>query len=225
MSGCDDTTSPGERRVFIISAASMQTLALAEVIAERSGAACSVRCELRLCVSAVSVANHPTVILVDSLYLDPHSTLDQLEQLPGPLGSHVTVAFMNVPTHLGIEARAVALGVRGLFSIDADLDFLVRGVSGMFNGEVWVPREVLARALASATQNTNGHRNNGRAAELLTRREREILSLIITGASNDEIAAKLNISTNTVRTHVYNLYHKIHVPNRMQAVLWCAENL
>lgn len=225
MAGCDETGPQDEGRVFIIAAASVQTLALAEVIGERCGAACGVRCELRLCVSAVSVANHPSVILVDSLYLDPHSTLDQLEQLPSPLGSHVTIGFFNVPKHLGIEARAIALGVRGLFSIDGDLDFFVRGVIGMLKGEVWVPREILARAVISASQSTNGNHYNSRAAELLTRREREILSLIITGASNDEIATKLNISTNTVRTHVYNLYHKIHVPNRMQAVLWCAENL
>jgi len=225
MSDRDGTTPQDEGRVFIIAAASVQTLALAEVISERCDAACSIRCELRLCASAVSVANHPTVILVDSLYLDPNSTLDQLEQLLSPLGSHVTIGFINVPMHLGIEARAVALGVRGLFSIDGDLDFLVRGVSGMLNGEVWVPREILAQAVITASQHTNGNHHNGKASELLTRREREILSLIITGASNDEIAEKLNISTNTVRTHVHNLYHKIHVPNRMQAVLWCAENL
>jgi LuxR family transcriptional regulator of csgAB operon len=45
------------------------------------------------------------------------------------------------------------------------------------------------------------------------------------GATNEEIGAKLCISTNTVKTHVYNIFHKIKVPNRLQAALWAAKNL
>jgi DNA-binding NarL/FixJ family response regulator len=184
-----------------------------------------VQSELRRCATTVSVTSHPTLILVDSLFLDPPSTLDQLEQLPNPLGSHVMVALMNMAKDEMVEVRAVTLGVRGLFYGTADLEFLVKGIRSMFDGEVWVPRKILADALSSAPTSDQNHDHSRSAAELLTRRERQILALISTGSSNDEIAARLNISTNTVRTHVYNLYRKIHVPNRMQAVLWGAENL
>ncbi|MFW5777252.1 MAG: response regulator transcription factor [Spirochaetota bacterium] len=166
---------------------------------------------------------HPTLILVDSLFLDPPATLYQLEQLPGPLGSHVMVALMNMAKNQMVEVRAVTLGVRGLFYANSDLDFLVKGVVSMFEGEVWVPRRVLADAISADSSGSDS--SSQRVAELLTRRERQILALISTGSSNDEIAARLNISTNTVRTHVYNLYRKINVPNRMQAVLWGAEHL
>lgn len=219
--GLAPETSP-ERRVYIISSASIQTKSLASVIQERTGMRCAVHSELRRCASTVALTTHPTLILVDSLFLDPPATLQQLDQLPGPLGSHVMVALMNMAKDEMVEVRAVTLGVRGLFYSNADLDFLVKGIASMFDGEVWVPRRVLADAIS-----TGGHTNgNGRtAAEILTRRERQILALISTGSSNDEIAARLNISTNTVRTHVYNLYRKINVPNRMQAVLWGAEHL
>ncbi|MFW6357060.1 MAG: hypothetical protein ACOC2Y_10095, partial [Spirochaetota bacterium] len=57
---------------------------------------CSVHSELRRCATTVAVTMHPTLILVDGLFLDPPATLNQLEQLPGPLGSHVMVALMNM---------------------------------------------------------------------------------------------------------------------------------
>ena len=59
----------------------------------------------------------------------------------------------------------------------------------------------------------------------LTRRETEILALIAAGHTNEEMAEKLFISPHTVKTHVYNIFQKIAVPNRLQAALWAAKNL
>jgi DNA-binding CsgD family transcriptional regulator len=52
-----------------------------------------------------------------------------------------------------------------------------------------------------------------------------VLLFIASGISNTEIADNLNISRNTVKTHLYNIYNKIRVPNRLQAALWAAKNL
>ncbi len=66
---------------------------------------------------------------------------------------------------------------------------------------------------------------NGNGGVNLTSREKEILTRIASGASNREIADALFISHHTVKTHIYNIYKKIKVPNRFQAALWIAENL
>lgn len=54
--------------------------------------------------------------------------------------------------------------------------------------------------------------------DLLTKRELEILEMLASGLVYKEIADKLSISAETVRKHVYNVYGKLHVNNRVEAV-------
>jgi len=58
------------------------------------------------------------------------------------------------------------------------------------------------------------------AAVSLTRREQEILEALSQGYSNKEIASRLNVSFDTVRTHLRHIYEKVHVNSRSGAVAW-----
>lgn len=60
--------------------------------------------------------------------------------------------------------------------------------------------------------------NNGNDLAALTNREREILQLLSRGMMYKEIAAALNLANDTIRKHVYNVYEKLHVSNRVEAV-------
>ncbi|EAX9166035.1 LuxR C-terminal-related transcriptional regulator, partial [Shigella sonnei] len=72
---------------------------------------------------------------------------------------------------------------------------------------------------------SGNYRYNSTESALLTHREKEILNKLRIGASNNEIARSLFISENTVKTHLYNLFKKIAVKNRTQAVSWANDNL
>ncbi|MBL7942380.1 MAG: response regulator transcription factor, partial [Flavobacteriales bacterium] len=52
----------------------------------------------------------------------------------------------------------------------------------------------------------------------LTLRECEILDLLAQGNRNKQIAEKLFLSPHTIRTHIYNIYEKLHVKNRVEAI-------
>ncbi len=59
----------------------------------------------------------------------------------------------------------------------------------------------------------------------LAPREFHILFMMAGGLTNKEIAARLHISSHTVRTHLYNIFRKINVENRVQASLWVHEHV
>ena len=102
------------------------------------------------------------------------------------------------------------------------MKLFLKGISAIFGHEVWVSREILLRSAM-------GGKRKKRAAIQektgLSVREIEILVLLSSGMQNEEIAQKLFISPNTVKTHLYNIFKKINVPNRLQATLWVAKNL
>ena len=102
---------------------------------------------------------------------------------------------------------------------------MVKGVSAMLDNELWFSREAMSAFLL-------GKQN--RPAELtvtpeeqteLSLREKEILRMLATGATNKDMADKLYLSLNTIKSHIYNIYKKIDVPNRLQASLWAAKHL
>ena len=132
------------------------------------------------------------------------------------------VAIFNMPTGQPFGNDLVKKGVRGIFYNSDPLPNFAKGVPAILNGELWYSRKDLMKCLLDSND------DNEFALErrvLLTSREKEILILIASGISNTQIADKLNISRNTVKTHLYNIYNKIKVPNRLQAALWAAKHL
>ena len=58
----------------------------------------------------------------------------------------------------------------------------------------------------------------------LTRRERDVLTEVLTGASNDVIADRLFLTGNTVKTHIASILAKLGLPDRVHVVIWAFEN-
>ena len=95
---------------------------------------------------------------------------------------------------------------------------------------VRIPGVMVRNSKDRTTINFNGNSRQVLSAELsgvssnvLTTREKEILDKIAQGSRNKDIADELYISLHTVKTHIYNIFKKIDVSNRIQAVLWKAK--
>jgi RNA polymerase sigma factor (sigma-70 family) len=76
----------------------------------------------------------------------------------------------------------------------------------------------IARKVVAAFQQKNLGLSNSAALNVLSNREKEILELLAKGMLYKEIAAQLFISQETVRKHVYHIYEKLHVNNRVEAI-------
>jgi ATP/maltotriose-dependent transcriptional regulator MalT len=82
----------------------------------------------------------------------------------------------------------------------------------------------LAKILAALPRDATAQFARGSLDEPPSQRELEVLALIAAGETNGEIANRLFVSTNTVKTHINNLYRKLGARGRLQAVS-CAREL
>ena len=138
-------------------------------------------------------------------------TLDRVMTMTGDTGGDRPLAV--APRN---EARINRVG------LDEPLEQFLKGVQAILNGELWFSR----KTTSSILMETQYRRSNLAAAEaMLTSREKEILIAIASGSSNSDIAEECFISPNTVKTHLYNIYKKIGVKNRLEATLWVARYL
>jgi len=123
----------------------------------------------------------------------------------------------NLASDCGMERHILDQGVRGILYSHQTIDLYPVAIEKVLNGELWFPRIVLKeKLLAGSTPTTLPEITD----TTLTMREKQVLNLLATGISNLEIANKLFLSTHTVKTHVYNIYRKIKVSNRLQAAVW-----
>ncbi|MEQ3540142.1 response regulator transcription factor [Pseudonocardia tropica] len=114
---------------------------------------------------------------------------------------------------------AMRAGARGYLLKGANQAEIVRAVTGVARGDV-VFGPALAARIADffAAPPSAGPVNAGAFPEL-TAREREILDLVAAGRSNDRIAAALFLSPKTVRNNVSNIFAKLHVADRAEAIV------
>jgi len=168
------------------------------------------------------------------------SAQEAVEKIPG-LGVHVVLMDINMPHTTGIECVVrlkqlqPSLQIMMLTSFEDDekiFQSLVAGASGymlkktppaklleaieeIYNGGSPMSNQIARKVVetfqsgGSASKDTTG----------LTQREQEILSHLAKGYRYKEIADTLFISVETVRTHLRNIYEKLHVRSRTEAVL------
>lgn len=93
---------------------------------------------------------------------------------------------------------------------------IIEGLRDVFNGGSPMSGSI-ARKVVNSFSTTFQY---SETTEKLTSREFEILKLLASGLLNKEVASKLFISTGTVKKHIQNIYEKLHVNTRIEAVNW-----
>jgi LuxR family transcriptional regulator of csgAB operon len=212
-----------EKTVYILGPIKLQNTLLSSFLNESIGANCVEVEEFNgTSMSVDKMSRENTLFLWDCFGKDLQSCLLELDSM-NDLGTPALLfGLFNVRPNLGIEEETVARGVRGFFYQDDSLEQFPKGISAMFRGELWISRKIMMECLLNEHNNHARQRPNHK---LLTGREIEILGIIASGETNERIADKLCISPHTVKTHIYNIFKKIDVPNRLQAALWAAKNL
>jgi len=221
-----DQNSPeglSDKVIYIVGSRRLQNEAIASCLERETGDPCFVRETLgKVLLDEASRNSRQGLVLLDCQGRDEKSVLSELRPYLRQKKSENHVALFNVCRDSGIEKRFISEGVRGFFYAEDQLEILVKGVQAVLDGEWWLSRGVMIKCILEGTgEDKYAKRGN----EVLTSRQIQILALVAVGASNDEIADRLNISSHTVKTHLYNIFKKIKVTNRLQSALWAAKHL
>ncbi|ELR63518.1 Transcriptional regulator CsgD for 2nd curli operon [Photobacterium marinum] len=165
-------------------------------------------------------SKQPVLFIMDYSHIDDKS-LDSFVKYV--VDNHITSYQVMINTPISFDAAMVSKwpNIVGLFYVGDGLDVVSKGMQKIISGELWLSRPLTQEIIALYRKSNS---LTVQPTVKLTTREKEILQLLVMGASNNEIAESLFVSENTVKTHLYNVFKKINVKNRMQAFMWAKNN-
>jgi len=215
--------NPSENEfIFVVGPNKLQNELLLNFLKERIKSNCNFIPNLILAEVNEADSNSKYLFMLDCQQEDLSSLWDTLLNRREFNQPNCLFVLYNVNQEMEIETEAIERGINGIFYNNDDLTCLVKGARAILDGELWFTRKLLSKSLMHKTRNNSP--NHGKS-NVLTYREKEILTKLITGASNKKIANDLFISPHTVKTHIYNIYKKLEINNRLQATLWAAKHL
>jgi DNA-binding NarL/FixJ family response regulator len=165
----------------------------------------------------------PDILLLD-LAMPHHTGLDALRDLntnTSAAGAAVRIILLTAAVEKKQVVEALQLGARGVVLKDSATQLLLKSIHAVMAGEYWVGRDSvsnLVQYLRNLMQSTNEETKQKKFG--LTPRELEIVSAVVAGYANREIAEYFKISEDTVKHHLSNIFDKLGVSTRLELALF-----
>ena len=166
-------------------------------------------------VVTTAAAAQPDVIVMD-LHMPGLNGIEATRQVL-QTSPHISVLVLTMLEDDASVFAAMRAGARGYLLKDADQDEILRAIRAVGSGEAIFGPAIATRVIEYFA----GPRPSlpPQAFPQLTARERELLELIAQGHSNQAIAERLGLRQKTVRNHVSNIFSKLQVADRAQAIV------
>jgi DNA-binding NarL/FixJ family response regulator len=164
----------------------------------------------------------PDVILMDIKMPDPSGSGEASDGIEATRilcreMPHVGIIFCTVFEDDEFVFAGLKAGGRGYIVKDDDPETMLRGIRAVANGESLLGPTIAQKVLRQFSALPG---KQALLADDLTPREMEVLKLIAAGLTNREIAEALVLSEKTVKNHINNIFSKLHVYDRSQAMLY-----
>ena len=182
---------------------------------------------LGLCVTRVAITGEeaiaefdrsaPDVVLMDIGLPDQSGLVAAktiLERHPG-----AKIIALTASSDRSTVDQALRIGFAGYLTKDTPVAEFANAVRSAIDGHL-----VVRQSLAPTRPRSLAEAQIALMASELSPREREVLSLLVQGASGRSVASTLNISRNTVRTHVQNILTKLQVHSRLEAATFAVRH-
>lgn len=163
----------------------------------------------------------PDILLLD-LAMPKMPGLEALREMSSATGvNSVRVILLTAAAEKNQIVEALQLGARGIVLKDSATQLLLKSIHTVMSGEYWVGRESVSNLvlyLRSLVQSSGEEAKQKKFG--LTPRELEIVSAVVAGYSNKEIAEYFKISEDTVKHHLSNIFDKLGVSTRLELALF-----
>ena len=162
----------------------------------------------------------PEILLLD-LAMPRRHGLEALREISNSHTVPVRVILLTAAAEREQIVQALQLGARGVVLKDCGTEILMRSIRSVLAGEYWVGREPVSnlmqylRGLMDSSTKISRQRRFG-----LTPRELDIVSAVVAGYANKEIAEHFKISEDTVKHHLSNIFDKTGVSTRLELALF-----
>ncbi len=161
----------------------------------------------------------PDVIFMD-IKMPELNGVEATRILHGQL-PHVGIIFCTMFDDDESVFAALKAGGRGYILKESDPETMLRAIRAVAHGESLLSPAIAHKVLQQFTARPGAESSGGiPLCDDLTERERQVLTLVGKGYGNTEIASQLSISEKTVKNHIANIFSKLHVYDRTQAVLY-----
>jgi DNA-binding NarL/FixJ family response regulator len=163
-------------------------------------------------------AHRPDIVVLDVLMPGMDGLAVMREMKREKLQTRVVLLAASLENEEMLEAAR--LGVGGVVLKEMAPRLLVQCLRKVHAGEAWLERRAAARAFETLLRREAGTRE---ISKVLTPREIEIVRMAAAGLRNKSIGERMSISEGTVKTHLHNIYEKLHVQSRAELVLYCRD--
>jgi two-component system nitrate/nitrite response regulator NarL len=163
----------------------------------------------------------PDILLLD-LAMPRHPGLEALREMNASSGGHtVRIILLTAAAEKNQIVEALQLGARGVVMKDSATQLLLKSIDTVMAGEYWVGRESVSNLVQYLRNLVQSSGEEARQKKFgLTPRELEIVSAVVAGYANKEIAEYFKISEDTVKHHLSNIFDKLGVSTRLELALF-----
>jgi two-component system, NarL family, nitrate/nitrite response regulator NarL len=177
-------------------------------------------------IEVVKAMRHlkPDLLLLD-LNMPRQSGLEALSEIAALSGMPTRTIVLAANIEKAQVAQAIQLGARGVVLKESATELLLQCIREVIAGRYWVGHEVvsdLVEALRELLPSSEGEQR--RNTFRITAREMEMITAIVGGYTNRDIAQKFSLSEQTVKHHLTNIFDKLGVSNRLELALFAVNH-
>ena len=154
----------------------------------------------------------------------PLSGLGVLRQIRECFPEMKTVVLLNGPER-NLVVDVFRAGARGVFVLSSSpFKSLCRCVEQVYAGQIWANSDELSEVMEAFTQLAPMRVVNADGMRLLTKREEDVVRLVIEGMQNRDIARDLKLSAHTVKNYLFHIFDKLGVSSRVELVMYAVSS-